>query len=411
MRILHVDKFLRRAGGAAIYMLTTAARQEALGHEVEFFSMRDDRNLDATYEDEFPPFVVFDAPVGARGRAVAAGRMLWSPSAARGMARVVERFRPDVVHLHNIYHQLSPSILRPLAEARIPTVMTVHDAKLVCPTYLLLSNGEICEACVGGQVWHCTTRRCQGGSLAASALLTIESGAHRAARAYRHIARLITPSRFHADLLRRDRLYADRVRELVNPIDATAIERREGAGDGFVSIGRLDHQKGVDVAIRAIGVVEGATLTVAGDGPQRAEFERLAQDVAPGRVTFLGHVDAATVAGLNRSARAAVTVVQGHENMPLSVLETMAASVPLVVSRLGGLPEMVHDGTEGFVVPHDDVTAIAAAVRRLHTDPVLSVALGGAARVRVERDFAVGPHLDRLFELYAEAAQVARSRR
>lgn len=411
MRILHVDKFLRRSGGAAIYMLTTAARQEALGHEVEFFSMQDERNLDATYTSEFPTHVSFEHPEGARDRAVAAGRMVWSPSAARGMARVVERFRPDVVHLHNIYHQLSPSILRPLAKAGVPAVMTVHDAKLVCPTYLLLSNGEICEACVGGQVWHCTTKRCQGGSLAASALLTIESGAHRALRAYRHIGRLITPSRFHADLLRRDRLYADRVRELVNPIDATAIEQRAGAGDGFVSIGRLDHQKGVDVAIRAVGAVAGATLTVAGDGPQREEFERLADHVAPGRVTFLGHVDAATIAGLNRSARAALTVVQGHENMPLSVLETMAAAVPMVVSRLGGLPEMVHDGAEGFVVPHDDVAAIAAAIGRLHADPALAITLGRAARARVASDFAVAPHLDRLFELYAEAAQVARSSR
>lgn len=411
MRILHVDKFLRRSGGAAIYMLDTAARQEALGHQVEFFSMADERNLESANADLFPPHVRFDAPEGARERAVAAGRMVWSPSAARGMAAAVERFRPDVVHLHNIYHQLSPSILRPLAKAGIPAVMTAHDAKLVCPTYLLLSNGEICEACVGGSVRHCTTKRCQGGSLAASALLTIESGTHRALRAYRHIGRIISPSRFLADRLRRDRLYASRVRELVNPIDARAITPREGPGEGFVSIGRLTHQKGVDVAIRAVGQVEGATLTVAGEGPQRDELQRLAEEVAPGRVTFVGQVDAAAVAALNRSARAAVSVVQGHENMPLSVLEALAASVPMVVSHLGGLPEMVHDGEEGLVVPHDDVAAVAAALRRLQDEPELSISLGRSGRERVARDFAVEPHLDRLFELYDEAAQEARSRR
>lgn len=405
MRILHVDKFLRRSGGAAVYMLDLAARQTAAGHEVEFFSMQDERNVEATYEALFPPFVSLEPPPpGLKGRVGAAGRMIWSTSAAKGMAEVVARFRPDVVHLHNIYHQLSPSILRPLVKAGVPAVMTVHDYKLVCPTYRLLANGELCDACVGGKVWEATRRRCQGGSLPASAVLTIESGLHRLTKAYRPVGRFIAPSRFLADQLRRGGVFPDRVRQLNNYVDAASLTPRTGAGDGFVSIGRLANEKGVDTAIRAVGQVPGATLTVAGDGPQRAELLALAESVAPGQVRFAGHVSAAEVAALNRSARAAVSVARWHENMPLSVLETMGAAVPLVVSGLGGLPELVDDGVNGLVIPHDDPVALAAAMRRLLASPQESVAMGASARAKMLEHFDAGAHVEQVMRYYGEAA-------
>lgn len=404
MRILHVDKFLRRNGGAAVYMLDLARRQADAGHTVEFFSMQDERNLPATYTELFPPFVSLEPPPpGVKGRATAAGRMIWSLSAARGMSEVVRRFRPDIVHLHNVYHQLSPSILRPLARAGVPAVMTAHDYKLVCPTYRLLSNGVLCDACVGGKVWEATRRRCQGGSRGASAVLTVESGLHRITRAYGPVGRFIAPSRFLADQLRRGGVFPDRVRQLNNYVDAAALTPRADAGDGFVSIGRLSAEKGVDTVIRAIGRLPASTLTVAGDGPQRAELEALADEVAPGRVRFAGHVSAVEVAELNRSARAAVAVARWHENMPLSVLETMGAAVPLVVSGLGGLPELVDDGVNGLVVPHDDPEALAVALGRLLDDPAASVAMGAAARAKMLEHFGVDGHVARLFELYAEA--------
>jgi glycosyltransferase involved in cell wall biosynthesis len=411
MRILHVDKFLRRSGGAAVYLLDTAERQRRAGHDVEFFAMQDDRNLPATYERFFPSHVSLEPPPpGLRDRITTAGRMVYSLEAARGMAEVVERFRPDVVHLHNVYHQLSPSILRPLAKRAIPTVMTVHDAKLVCPTYRLLSHGRLCDACVGGRVWEATRRRCQGGSLAASAVLTVESGLHRATRAYGHIARFIVPSQFLTAMLRRGGVFPDRLRQLNNPVDTAGTETRRGPGEGFVSIGRLAPEKGVDTTIRAVGLTAGATLTVAGEGPARESLERLAAEVAPGRVRFVGQLDAGGVTALNRSARAALAVARWHENMPLSALETMAAAVPLVVSGLGGLPELVDDEVNGLVVPHDDPAALAAVLSRLQSDPDAALRFGLASRRRMEQQFDVGRHLERLFDLYDEAAAATRAR-
>jgi glycosyltransferase involved in cell wall biosynthesis len=189
-----------------------------------------------------------------------------------------------------------------------------------------------------------------------------------------------------------------------NPVDAAGIVPRQGPGRGIVSIGRLSEEKGVDTVIRAVGMLDGACLTVAGSGPEREALERLAAEVAPGRVHFAGHVGPEEVAALNRSARVAVLAARWHENMPLSVLETMAAAVPMVVTGLGGLPELVTDGRDGSVVPPDDPVALAAAVGRLLDDPCLSMTMGAAGRAKVLAGHGIADHLDAVFAIYAEAA-------
>lgn len=410
MRILHVDKFLRRQGGAAGYMLDLAALQRSAGHQVELFAMAHPSNQPATFDNLFPPFLPLDPPLpGAANRVATAAHLVWSSRAARAMAQVLDAFRPDVVHLHNIYHQLSPSILRPIARRAIPAVMTVHDYKLVCPSYRLLDGDGPCTACIGGgrrgRFWEAPRRRCKDGSLAASGVLAVETALHRWSGAYGPVGRFLAPSAFLADLLKQGGVYPDRVRHVPNFVDAAAVSPRRDAGDGFVSIGRLSAEKGVDVAIRAIGLLPGATLTVAGEGPERGRLERLAADVAPGQVRFVGHVGRAEVAALNQGARAAILAARWHENMPLSVLETLAASVPMVVTGLGGLPELIDHGGDGLVVEADDVDSLAAALDKLQSDPDLSVALGRAGRAKVTARYAAGPHLAHIETLYREAAR------
>jgi glycosyltransferase involved in cell wall biosynthesis len=403
MRVLHVDKFLRRQGGAAGYMLDVAALQRRAGHEVEFFAMQHPANLPATYEGHFPPFVALEPPPsGALARAGTVATMLWSSRAARALAEVVDDFRPDVVHLHNVYHQLSPSILRPLQKRAIPAVMTVHDYKLVCPSYRMLDGDGICEACVGAGplLTQPIRRRCKDGALGASAVLALESSLHRLIGAWRPVARFIAPSEFLAATLRRGGFATDKVVHLPNFVDASAIEARRGAGEGFVFVGRLSPEKGVDLAVRAIGQVSASRLTVAGEGPERDRLEALAARVAPGQVHFAGHLSSSEVAGLNRTARAALLPARWHENMPLSVLETMAAAVPVVVTPLGGLPELVEDGVDGLVVDADDVDGLAAAVRRLGDDPAAAERLGLAARARMLAQHDAGDHLRHLEQLY-----------
>jgi glycosyltransferase involved in cell wall biosynthesis len=412
VRILHVNKFLYRRGGAEAYMLDLAELQRADGHLVEFFAMRHPDNLPSTYGDAFPSYVEFETtPPTFADKARAAGRLLWSPAAARGITRVLDAFRPDVVHLHNIYHQLSPSVLRPISQAGVPAVMTLHDYKLVCPTYQLLDRHGICEACIPHRFWNPTLRRCNRGSLAASTLSGAELTLHTLLGAYDAVDRFACPSRFLERKMRAGRVYPDRLRWVPNGVDTTSIEPKSEAGGRALYVGRLAEEKGVDVLLEAIARTRQLGADIVGDGPARASLEGLAASVGVrDRVRFLGRFAASDVHRAMRAASVVVVPSRWHENMPITILESFAAGVPVVASALGGIPELIDEGRDGVLVPPDEPTALADALRSVMSDPERAFEMGKAARTKAERVYSPALHLERVRELYAEAVDAARRR-
>jgi glycosyltransferase involved in cell wall biosynthesis len=401
VRILHVNKFLYRRGGAESYMLDLAQLQRRAGHTVELFGMSHPDNLeDLSLSDTFPSYVELEpAPHGVAGLAAGA-RMVWSPQSARGMTRALQRFRPDVVHCHNVYHQLSPSILAAVRRAGVRCVMTLHDYKLACPSYQMLDHGRLCDACVEGSALNAARRRCKGGSTVASTLLAVESSVHRAVRAYDAVDVFISPSRFLAGVMARTGLASERLvvlNHFVDVVPRPASTRRSG----FVFAGRLSAEKGVDNLIRAMALLPPSTrLHVAGDGPLRSDLEALALEVAPGQVTFHGRLDKDALREVVATSVASVVPSRWHENQPMTILESYASEVPAVVTSLGGMPELVRDGVDGLVVPHDDPRALAGALQRLDTDRDLAAEMGRSGRRRLADEFDVGLHLSRLEAVY-----------
>jgi glycosyltransferase involved in cell wall biosynthesis len=405
MRILHVNKFLYRRGGAEAYMLDVAGLQERRGHEVAFFAMRHTDNIPSTYAGSFPSQVDLDPPPpSASGKVAAVGRILWSTSAARGIGEVLDRFRPDIVHLHNIYHQLSPSILQPVRRRRVAAVMTLHDYKLVCPTYRFLDHGEICEACLPRRFWNAPLRRCNADSLGASALSATELTLHRLAGAYGVVQRFICPSRFLERKMREGRAFPDRLRWLPNFVDVSRFAPRTEPGSSVVFAGRLSPEKGVDVLLRAVATVPDVPVEIAGDGPAADDLSALASSLGlADRVRFLGRLPSVEVDALLRRAIVAVVPSRWHENMPLSVLEAFAAGVPVIATDLGGLPELITAGEDGMIVPADDPGALASALAQVAGAPGAALVMGARARAKAMERYTAELHLERLSSLYDEA--------
>ena len=398
MKVLHVDKFLRRSGGGATcYMLDLGELQREAGHQVEFFAMADARNEPSTYQEQFAPHVRMEPPPqGAVAKAQAVVRSVWSPAARAAMEAVLDDFQPDIVHLHNIYHQLTPSVLQPLKALGIPAVMTVHDYKLVCPTYRFLDKRAPCTACLDGRFRHAMQKRCRDGRLGASAAMALEARIHRSLRAYGHVSRLLCPSLFLRDKLLEGGFASERLTHLPLFVEPQAPQAA-GRG-GVLFAGRLSFEKGVDVLLHAVGSLADERLTIAGDGPALADLQELAKRVAPGRVVFTGQLEKAGVLDLLHNARVAVLPARWYENQPLGVLEAMASGTPLVVTDMGGLPELVEDGRTGMVVPPEDPGALARALR--HVSGETAARFGEAGRERAERDFAPGKHLRRVLRVY-----------
>ncbi len=320
--------------------------------------------------------------------------------AAEAMAGLLDASRPDVVHVHGIHRQLSPSILLAAARRSVPVVHTLHDYHLVCPADVMLRGGTtVCQprAC---RTYDCTAAvrdRCTRGSLTSSAIAAAELSFQRLTHAYeRSVTRFISPSRFVRDLMR-EAGWTDTPIDIIPPGTA-AVAARDGAGEEFVVFaGRLSPEKGVDVYLSAARAA-GIKAVVAGDGPLSGPLRATYPEA-----TFTGHLDTAALRDLLSRARASILPSVSLENTPLGVLESMASGVPVIASRVGGVPELVDDGVEGLLVPPGDPEALAAAMLSLMRDPGMARRMGQAGRMRVARDFTPDAHLGRLVRTYERA--------
>lgn len=410
MKILHINKFNYRRGGAETYMQQVVSAQRGAGHDVEVFATAHEATEPSRFRAEFPRYQELEPPPpGLRSKVTAVPKLLWNTEAARALQGVLADFRPDVVHAHNIYHHLTPSILRTTERAGVPVALTLHDYKLACPSYQFLDKGVPCEACVGGGFRQAALRRCKGGSLAASALLATESSFQAMFNTYEPVGVFVCPSDFMLRKMREARVYPDRLRHVPHPVD-TVWEPRTAVAPRLVFAGRLSHEKGVDVLVRAVGELTaaaldgGPVLEVAGEGPEGDRLRSLADEVAPGRVRFHGRLTQREIDALLQDAAALVLPARWYENQPMVVLEALSRGVAVVGTAMGGIPELVRHEVDGLIVRPDDVADLVSALTRVLSDLELSRHWGATGRHRVQQDFTLKAHLDRLDEVYREAA-------
>jgi len=405
MRVLNVNKFHYRRGGAETVYFEQAVLLERHGHEVISFAMQHPLNDPSPYERHFVSNVELrDEQGGIAGNLAVAGRMLYSREAARKLDALIRETRPDIAHLHNIYHQLSPSILPVLAKHRIPVVLTMHDYKLICPAYTLYANGAPCERCKGGRFYNATLQGCVKGSRAKSLLCTTEAYLHSALGLYRkHVSIFIAPSRFLAGKAAEFGMDEARITYIPNFIAAPPVPASDAPGRHILYAGRLERVKGVHTLIAAYAASaarESTDLVIAGDGEARATLEREVAARHLPRVRFTGHLPPAELGSLLDGALCVAVPSEWYENAPLSVLEAAARGRAVIVSDMGGLPELVRPGETGVIVPAADVAALAAAIDRLAADPALAREMGRNARAFMEESFSPAGHYGRLIALY-----------
>lgn len=409
MNVLQVNKFLYRRGGAESYMLDLSAALAARGDRVEFWGMVHDENPPYRYDHLFVSETDFEAPPSdTRTRLLMAGRLLYSPGARLRLGRVVDDLRPDVVHAHNVYHQLSPSVLAAAAKRGAAVLMTLHDYKLACPVYRFLNEGGICEDCSGGRWYQTTVHRCTRGMLGPSLLNTAEAYLHHGLGLYtRHVDMFVSPSEFLARKVEAAGVPRDRIAVLANFADVDGTEPSY-EGDDVVFAGRLSPEKGVATLIEAVALLPAPTaLHVYGTGPQERELQRHAEDLGA-RVTFHGRQPADVVTAAIAAAAVVACPSEWYENCPMVVLEAMAAGKAVVATDLGGLPEIVEHGGTGLLVTPSDPTALARALDMIARDPLAQGEMGRAARKRAEARHRLADHVDVVTALYRGAPPPAR---
>ncbi len=203
MRILYCNKYNFAFSGTEVYLFELMDLMRAHGHETALFSMSDSRGEPTKYDQHFVPAIDFKKNgMGLTRRTRNAAHALYSRQARLKLRSMIEAFRPDVAHVRNIYHHLSPSILWELKAQGVPVVYHLNDFKLICPSYNMVSHGGACERCHGGKFWRVVTEGCYAGPPGASFMLAAEAYLHKWLRSYEScVTRFLAPSKFVKDKL------------------------------------------------------------------------------------------------------------------------------------------------------------------------------------------------------------------
>jgi glycosyltransferase involved in cell wall biosynthesis len=301
-----------------------------------------------------------------------AARALWSAQASGAVRRAIGAERPDVIHAHNLFPMLSPTVIRCARQEGVPFVMTLHNYRMMCLPATLIRDGRPCEDCIGRVPWPGVVHRCYRRSFAGSAALASSITLHRSLGSFDGVSLFLAVSAFILDKHVQAGIARDRL--MCKPNFAwPAAARREGPGEYFLYLGRLVPEKGVGVLLEAWRQVD-AALLIAGGGDLRPELERMAGP----RVSFLGSVPGERALELLLRCRAMILPSTWSEGAPRSIPEAYAAGVPVIASRIGSLPEFVEDGVSGRLVPPEDPELLAEAVTEL-LDDGRSVAMGDEA--------------------------------
>ena len=360
-RVLLVNKFYYPRGGDCVVVLNTEALLRENGVEAQVFAMEYPQNLAAHYQDQFASRVDFAGSIANRWRAMK--RTLGKGDVQERFEAVLDDFKPDVVHLHNVHSYLSP-VVGELAHKRgIRVVWTLHDYKLLCPRYDCLRDGKPCEKCFSGAKHNVLIHRCMKKSLPASGVAWLEALKWNRRTLDRCADVFLCPSEFMASKMKQGGFDPGKIKVLNNFLDPVKLDQYSAMDptapreDYYCFVGRLSPEKGIEDLLDVAAHLP-YRLKVAGSGILEPAM-RIKYADSP-NIEFLGLLDAPQVAKLLTRARFSVMPSQCYDNNPLSVVESLCAGTPVAGSQIGGIPELIDSGNGVVFHPFDKETLSTA---------------------------------------------------
>jgi glycosyltransferase involved in cell wall biosynthesis len=401
MRILFCNKYSVPFSGTEVYLFELMELLRSRGHDVALFSMAEDPGQAANCYRT--PFIDFKR-VGTLAKIKLAAHAIYSTDVRRRLRETIADFRPDIAHVRNIYHHLSPSILWEFHSHGIPVLYHVNDFKLICPSYNLVAHGEVCNECRGGQFWRAMTTGCYEGRRAASAVLVAEAYFHKWLRTYRTcVTKIVAPSEFARQKLVENGWDRDRIEVLHHfqkiPLNIGSTPAPEASA--VLYFGRLSREKGLISLLNAAKDLPSIPIMIAGQGPQRQELQKLVEKLRLSNIQFLGHVQGNTLAQALAASRFTVFPSLAYETLGKAILESYAGRA-VVATDLGPRRELVIPRKTGLLYAPGNAEQLSDAIQSLYTQPLLARQMGLAGRDLVEERHSPEKYYDALLEIYRE---------
>ncbi len=366
MKVLLVNKFHYLKGGSEKYYFDLAKELEKHGHEVAFFSMKNKNNIQTNNKEYFTEEIDLNS-----NNKLKALEIIYSRKNKKKMEEALEDFKPDIVHLNNFQRQLSASIIKPIKKRKIPIVFTAHDVQAICPAITMLDgNKKICEKCIKGKYINCIKKKCIKNSKLKSLLGAIEGKYYRIANIYRKkIDYIITPSQFYKSKFIEDGIPEEKIKALHNfiNIDEYKIDTKD---DNYaLYFGRLSKEKGILHLIDAFSKMKDGKLYIAGEGEEKENIKKLIENNGlEDRIKLLGFLNTENMKEYIRKCKFVIVPSIWYENCPYSIIETLAIGKPVIGSNMGGIPELIKNGENGFIYQVDNINDLKQKIQKLFND-------------------------------------------
>ena len=328
-------------------------------------------------------------------------RTILAADTQREFAQLLARETPDLVHVHNTFLMISPSVYRACREHRIPVVQTLHNFRLLCPAATLFRDGKICEDCVEHTLWRGVYHGCYRESRPATAGVALMLAYHRQVGTWNKLVDCyIALTEFARNKFIAAGLSADKIVVKPNFVDPDPGPR-ERVGENALFIGRLSLEKGVSTLLQAWQhLPKDFTLQIIGDGPERERLEAKVRELHLSTITFRGHLSREETIAALKSARFLVVPSLWYEGFPMSIAESFACATPVICSRLGGMKEIVDDNRTGIHFTPGDAKDMAQKVEWSWNHPSDLAAIGRAGRREYEAKFTADQNYSVLMNIY-----------
>ena len=364
MKILMINKFLHPNGGSETYIFKLGAYLESMGHEVQYFGMEHEGRCVGNRVNAYTSDMDFHG--GSKlSKITYPLKTIYSSEARKKLRLVLEDFQPEVCHLNNFNYQLTPSILLEIAKWKkeghpCRVIFTAHDYQLVCPNHMCNNpnTGENCEKCLGGHFGNCTKGKCIHGSLAKSAVGTLEAMLWNGCGVYKNIDVMICCSEFLKTKMDCNPLFAGKTVALHNFVDKVEPGKTEKQ-DYVLYFGRFSREKGIDTLLKVCKALPEIPFVFAGTGPLEGEIAGVPN------IQNVGFQRGQALENLIRQARFSVYPSQWYENCPFSVMESQLYGTPVLGADIGGIPELIEVGKTGELFESGNAAQLKEKIQTL----------------------------------------------
>lgn len=404
MKILMINNHHYMMGGSEKVYFETAKILEEKGHQVIYFSTQEGKTIPNTNSNFFVKDPQFKN--SSLLKKIKNGfRFIYSIEAKEKLTKLIEKEKPDIAHLHIFYGNLTSSILPVLKKNNIPMVMSVHEYRMLCPTYLMLDqNDNICELCAKGNYLNCIQNKCNNGSYLFSAISAIECFIRDYLFSYeKYIDKFIMVSNFiNKKHLEYKPSLRNKTIHLYNFLDIQEYKiNTQQEMTNFLYIGRLSKEKGIFTLIKAFKKFPQLRLKIAGEGNIKNDLINYINDHKIENIEFLGFLNSNQIKEVQANSSFLIIPSEWYENNPMVAIEALAMGIPIIGANIGGIPELIKNNTNGFLFDSkniDDLVEIIKKASLLSNKEYNNLSIN--ARSFAEENFDKNQHYNKLITIY-----------